>query len=502
MRIGFVVAVACFVAMAGGRTAADASYAPASMTLRALLAQVQAASGTLTSGSYLISRKVSGAGWSAMRTTQIVGDNSVTIAQTGQLMDSWGTYNGQNWYRDDNGIVIDESGFHDTADPNALAWKHASDPQYNVRLLGMTQGEPSEYVLEANPPGGQDQYEYVNPKTMLVDKVVTYEVDRLRHVTHFSDYRTVFGEKVAFDSVSSDGDPRDTEASRTLSFTATPGIDPSVVSIPTTTPMFALPNGPERLPAKFTDDGIVVTVQMGGQSLAFDLDSGSTDLAIDRGAATRLGLPIVNDTIVPAHASIGNVSLFHPVFDVSTLRTSEGDQQHSVGLIGCDFLASAVVGFDFSKSTVTLIPWADFHWRALGLSPMRMEVDDCVPRVAASFEGIPGAFSLDTGSFATLLYPHYLAKLPRAGVETDTSSILPQDQGFISVNGNVFSHTYDISDMVFAGIKYRQGQVIVPDANQTFQDPDYDGIIGRNVLKEYVFYLDYNDDVIFIKPNV
>jgi hypothetical protein len=503
MRIGFVAGLSCIGALClVAQTAADDQYAPVSMTAAQLLAKVDAASGSLVSGSYLISKRVVGEGWSSTRTTQIVGPNSITIEQDGPLTDSWGVNGGQNWYRDENGVVRIQSGFHDTQDPNALAWRHVADPSYGVRVLGLTQTSPQEYVVEANPPGGQDEYVYVNAKTFLIDKDVTFGVDRLRHVTAYTDYRTVFGETISFDRVSTDGNPADEIEVRTLSFSPTPTVDPAIVALPQMSPMFYV-SSPVTLPAKFThDDGVVVSVGIGGQTLDFTLDSGSTDLYMADDAAQRLGAHLVDGEFVAKNVTIGNLTLPRVVFDTGTFAIEGDSEAHVVGLIGCDILASAVVGFNFKKHTVTLYPWATFNPRAMGLSAIPMQVDDCVPRVAASFAGVPGSFLLDTGAYGTLLYHHYLDRLANVHPENDPDSISSEDQAFESVNGDVSFHYYDVNDFIFAGIKYLQGQVVVPDRTQTFQDPDYDGIIGRNVLKEYEFYLDYNDGVLFFKPNI
>ncbi|MHB8442623.1 MAG: retropepsin-like aspartic protease [Candidatus Tyrphobacter sp.] len=504
VRIGFVAGlIVVFGTLAFSRTAADTPYLPTAVTAAQLLAKANAAAGTLASGSYLVIRQVSGSDWKTLRMTQIVGNDSVTIEQEGLgLTQSWGTYHGQNWFRDENGIVMLESGFHDTADPNSLAWQHVADPQFHVRVLGLTQGSPSEYVVEANPPGGQDQYEYINAQTFLVDRVVTFEVDRRRHVTTYADYRTAFGKTVAFDLRLSDGDPADDEEVRTTSFASTPTVDPAAVTMPTTTPMFSLQNGPVRLAARFThDDGFVVGVQINGQTLDFTLDTGSSELLLDEGAARRLGLTISGGEAVASDVTFGNVHVHRVAFSVAPMTLSSGPHAHVVGLLGCDFLASAIVGFDFKTRQVTLNPWSGFDPHALGVRAMPIQMDDCVPRVGASFEGVAGSFLLDTGGFGTLLYHHYLDRLPRAGVALRTGEASPQDLIFESVAGNVHSQIYDVQNMIFGPLGYRTGQVVVPDSNQTFQDPDYDGIIGRNVLKEYLFYLDYNDGLLFIKDN-
>lgn len=472
MRIGFAMTSFALLVSTTLLYAASADdYAPASLTVAQILAREHAASGALARGQYLEVERSTGGG---------------------PFSTSSGRYQGQSWYRDENGIVVLESGFHGKVDPNALAWKHPEDPTYRVRVLGLTQTTPQEYVVEANPPGGQDEYRYYDAKMFLLDNDVWFGVDRLRHVESYSQYQTLFGETILFQSQYRDGNARDDEETRILSFTQSPS-SKSAMAIPSSRPLLDLSKGPVTLPARFTDDnGIVVPVTIAGQSLDFMLDSGSDSLVVDTGAVHRLGLTThgqstatiggtvdTSETVVPDMA-VGDIYMHNVVVGVVPLNF-QGEGSHVVGLLGCDFLASAIVGFDFKKQTVTLYPRALFDPTALGVRAVPLQVDDCVPRVAAEFENVPGSFLMDTGAFGMVLYPGITAE---------------------AIGGEVYMTTYDVSDFIFWSIKYDVGRVRVPDPTSTFADPDYDGIIGRNPLKEYVFYLDYADSLAFFKPNV
>ncbi|HEY9084495.1 MAG TPA: aspartyl protease family protein [Candidatus Tyrphobacter sp.] len=516
MRIGFALTSFALVSVALiARVAAD-DYAPTMMTAAQILAKADTAAGNLVPGQYLVVKRSGSGANASTQMTQINGADFVTIVQDGPFTQSYGSYHGQRWYRDANGTVVREIGFHETSDPDALAWSHPDDPLYRVRVLGMTQTPPLEYVLDANPPGGEDEYRYYDARTFSFARDVLFASDRNRYEIEYSQYRSIFGETIPFREHDSDGNPSDDEDMQTVSFARVASQNP--LTIPDSQPLFSLRSTPVTLPVSFTDDGtccpeIVVHTTIGGQQVDFTLDSGASGLYIDTNAVRRLGLTThgqgsatiggtfsYSQTIVP-EMSVGGIQMHNVAFTVSPMP--EGSR--TVGLLGCDFLASAVVGIDLKNAKVTLIPWASFNAAALGVQAMPIEMDDCVPRVAASFENVPGAFLLDTGDFATMLYPHYVAKLPRAGVASTGETADTQFGAgtlFSAVGGSVHSKFYDVSNFIFGGIQYRVGQVIVPDRTSTFQDPDYDGIIGRNVLKEYVFYLDYNDDLMFIKPNV
>jgi hypothetical protein len=510
MRARCVVATAVLFAAALVNRAAADGYAPTALTAVQILAKARAASGHLQSGQYLIvERDVTPSEMTTMM-TQRNGDDYITTVTENDRTSAYGSYRGQRWERDANGIVIRESGFYGKEDPNALAWKHPDDPQYRVRVLGLTQAAPQEYVVEANPPGGQDEYRYYNAQTLLLDKDVVFGVDRYRHETDYSQYRTVFGETIPFHTHYSDGRPANDEEDEITSFTASASSNALV--IPEPQPIFGFLTAPVTIPASFSGS-IVIPVKIGNETLSFALDTGSTDLFIDAGAASRLGLAeygksqgtiggtfTTTETTVP-QLSVGSLTAHNLVFTVGPLNGFEGIS----GLLGCDFLASAVVGIDFKNSTVTFYPWATFNPVTLGLMAMPIQLDDCVPRVPASIEKVPGHFLLDTGSYATVVYRHYLAKLPRATVASEgetPDTMYGANETSTAIGGDVRSTFYDVTDVVFGGLGYRAGQVLVPNSTSTLQDPDYDGILGRNILKEYVLYLDYNDGVIFIKPNL
>jgi hypothetical protein len=343
---------------------------------------------------------------------------------------------------------------------------------------------------------------------------VTFSYRGGRSELDFSDYRALFGRTQPFhERDSEDGFPQNGSETQTLSFTQSPSND-AAMTIPPSQPLFAV-SAPLTLPARFTDaqgytGEIVLTATVNGQSLDMVLDSGASGLTLDPGAARRLGLPSYgrqtfsiggnvdrSNTIVP-QLSIGGLALRNVVFDLIPFNDTE-EGAHPVGLIGCDFFASSIVGFDFKRKTVTLYPRSTFDPTALGLEAIPIQTNDCVPRIAAMFENVRGTFLLDTGAFGTMLSQHYLAELPQAGIERDTSAMDQTPDEISFIGGSVPTQYYVVNDFVFASTRFRTGEVAVPSGDVLGDDA---GLIGRNVLKEYVFYLDYADGLAFFKLNV
>ena len=477
------------------------SYLPANLSAPEIVARGRTARGTLTTGRYVIVDRIRGGGMDRTRTTRIDGANSIATVQNGQYTTASGVYNGQGWNQDENGLVLLRSDFRRFVDPNNQALLHPEDKAYGVRVLGLTTTQPQEYVIEVNPPGGSDQYRYYDAKTFLVDRFVTFDADMHQHVTEFSDYRPVFGSIRPFHIHSYDGRPQNDTVTDTISVQKAPPDSPAV-SMPVSRRLFDL-DKPMDIPATFGRSGIIVRVTINGRGLDFLLDSGASGLAIDPGVAHQLGLTtygISNQTIggdvdisrtrVP-QMQVGPLHLKDVTFSVVPLSRYE-DGSRIVGILGCDFIASGVLGIDFQKSTVTIYP-PPFDSRAIGAYALPLQLDDGIPRVQASFEGVPGFFLVDTGAMGTVAYQTYVEKL------SSSPPLLEQGLNLSAVGGVVPAQLKRLTDLEFGGIHFGDAAVFVP-SSSTFNLSDYDGILGRDVLSQYRLFFDYAKLQLYIKP--
>lgn len=476
-------------------------YLPTSLSAPDIVAKGRTARGTLAPGRYVIVDRIRGGGVERVRTTRIDGNNSIAIVQSGPYTTASGVYDGQGWNQDENGLVLLRSDFRRFTDPNNQALLHPEDKDYGVRVLGLTTTQPQEYVIEVDPPGGSDQYRYYDAKTFLIDRFVTFDADMHQHVTEFSDYRPVFNTMRPFRIHSYDGRPQNDTVTETISVAKAPPDSPPV-TMPVSRRLFDL-DRPLVVPATFGRSGIIVRVTINGRGLDFILDSGASGLAIDAGVAHRLGLTtygVSNQTIggdidisrtrVP-EMQVGSLQLKDVAFSVVPLSRYE-DGVRIVGILGCDFIASAVVGIDFKKSTVTLYP-APFDSHAIGAYTLPLQLDDGIPRVQASFEGVPGFFLVDTGAMGTVAYETYVQKLKSA------PPLLDQGLSLSAVGGVVPAQLKQLTDLEFGGIHFGDAAVFVP-SSSTFNLSDYDGILGRDVLSQYQLFFDYARRQLYIKP--
>ena len=478
------------------------TYTPTTLTASQILAKASAARGTIEPGAYRRVEVWKGGGLITTQTTDESGSDYVERDVTGPVTTYSGSYKSQAWDRDANGIVTLESSFRSKSDPNDLAWDHPDDPKYNVHVLGETSGAEQQYVIEANPPGGSDQYAYYDAQTFHLVKFVTFAKDRYRHVVTYSDFRTVYGETRWFHYAYSDGRPQNDTTGDVTAFEPEKAV-PNL-TIPVSGSLFPVLTKPLVLPARFTAGGIVVRITINGRGLDLALDSGAGQTILDPGVANQLGIRAYGrstqtiggnfDTslaVVP-QIDLGPLHLSDVAIDIGPIDLSDGDTK-VVGLLGYDFLASGIIGIDFKQQTVTVYPRGTFAPAALGLKPMHVLLDDRVPRVPAAMEGVSGWFLMDTGSFASIVYPNYLNKLRAQLVDADYGSIEVAG-GYVPVS------VYAIAGLSFGPIRFDRAQILSP-RTSTFDLTDYDGILGRDVLSDYAIYFDYSQGTVYLKPN-
>lgn len=503
-RLIAFLCLAAILALSAGSFAAraDASYTPTTMTAAQIFKAADKAGGKLAPGTYKIVERSHGGGLDATTTTLMNGDDYVSTDVRGPFTSSWGSYQGQDWDQDENGIVTLDADYHKAADPDERALAHPADPTSNITVLGITQGPNPQYAVDVHPKTGEHQIRYYDKTTFHLTRVERWGGDGFRHVSTYQDYRAAFGDTRSYHRHYDDGRADNEFDDKILSFTKV-DVTPDF-SIPKSRSLFTFPSDdPIVLPTSFADtSSIYVRLTINGRGLDFVLDSGASGIFIDPGVAAQLGLKTygknsetiggnldISQTIVPL-VTIGNLQMKNVVFNVSPSGGEESAGTYTVGLVGYDFLASAIMGVDFKNQTVTAYP--------PGVSPTHdpvvkvpVQLDDGVPRVQASFEGVSGNFLMDLGAYRTILYSYYVKKLPSA-------TNIQDDQIVEFVGGDVELAQYMLQDFEFGGIRFPDGKYLVSE-DSTADADGYDGIIGRDALAGYVLYFDYADQAIYAK---
>lgn len=503
MKRFFAVPLLLAFACASGISIADEpQYAAISLTPTQLLQKAAEARGTMRDRAYHeIEDTVNGE--RTIHTDYLTdGDNSIETDIDGPFIRSFGTWHGVDWEKNTNGVVVHTTDFALTADPfrQALSSPHASSS--NMRVLGVTKGADPAIVLELKPRDALLQRRYYDAKTYLLRRIETTEYDGHTKVRTYEDYAPFHGSQVARTSAYSDGRRQNDSASHVTLLEDARTTPASAFAIPASSRPFTFAsNTPVEVPSTFTEDGIIVRLNVGGRGLDFVLDSGASGITIDRGTAQSLGLTLhgrnmntiagdveYSQTILP-DVSVGVLHAKNLAVDVVPYTEPVGDMK-VVGLLGGDFFASGAVTVDFRNRRVTIAP--QLASAPDGYAKLPISIDDFVPMLDATFNGKKGTFIADLGAFATMLYPHYFAQFgaPKEDEDYDGAQFIG---GETKTRSYRFSHL-ELGDYVLEDVLVR-----IP-SNSKVDDVDYDGLVGRDILKYFTVIFDYPNRTCYLKP--
>ena len=472
-----------------------------SMTAPQLLERADKTTGVLAPGTYLRTYTVEGAGVHTSGVAKIAGSDRETVEHTGSFTTGFGIFHGQQWSQNENGVVTLLSGFHDTIDPDANALSRA-DSSTALRVLGITHDAPQQYVLEAAPAAGPRERRYYDAQTYLLNRIEMTGSDGRVRAWNFSRYRPVFGELIPYTVRYTDGRGGDT-VTQITSFAASPV---SITGVPAGRKLLAIAqSAPVPVPAAFNEDGIIVPVVIAGHTYNFALDSGSSSLAISPRLAARLafkqyglspsdiGIDAATTKIVVPDAAIGALHLTNTVFRVMPLDEPD-DGNHIMGVLGLDFWSSAVVALDFRTGTVKLYRASTSPPDAPSLSAMPITLEDGIPRAPVAVENVQGYFLLDTGSAATIFFRHYFDQLR-------TKTPLDQTLEMSWLGSPVDMEAYTVDNVLMGPAQFKHANIALPPETSA-DNPDYDGVVGRNIMEYYIMYFDYEGHAVYLRPNV
>jgi hypothetical protein len=249
---------------------------------------------------------------------------------------------------------------------------------------------------------------------------------------------------------------------------------------------FLVPDQTQEIPADVSIDGVYLRATINGHVAYLHLDTGAEAIVMDPGAAARLGIAkdgVADVDIGPLHAS--NVR-----FDLLDYgKTVHGFDV--VGIIGYQFFRSNPVTIDYPNHKL-IVHGADFDPGSFGPSPQPIEPIDAGKAylVHVWFAGKRATMLLDTGDFHTILFPDFSKKV-RGLYE---GSVTLARFGGKTARGDV----YDVSDVNFGGVLGKNAEIVVPNPAEYPPNPQYDGILGRDLLSRVSLTIDYADSCIYV----
>jgi predicted aspartyl protease len=502
VRIAFLssVLIGAFVAFPTLARAGDRWEPPglsrASATLDAVRARYDAATGSAASayGERIETYHTIAKGTPFDSTATIRGlDFTIETTLAGDVYQS-GRSGGRRWRRTPSGVVriIESDVQGDDLDrwPIAVLGFAFAD----CRVVGETRGDDPSYVLEDRAAGDVPHWLYVDEKTGELRREISRDGSRV--VTFvFSDTRAIDGVRRPYAwHVDGAGGPADV----TVVSIDERDVPATLVEIPkSTAPASTLSQTTShavRLPTRFTQrDSIFVTVRVDGHDSEFVLDTGTTQMLIDGGAAHRFGLRETLDHTTVHQLVAGPVTMTDVPFLTVGLGVGFGGLE---GILGYEFFRGYVVHVNYERQFVELIPHAVFAPPPGALS-IPISYEEGMPLAAGSIGSIAvDRLALDTGSLLVVL-PSVLRE--RAG-ETISAQQVGRERIERYLEGPITTYRASVPKLSVGGIDFVDVPVEIERPEYDSMEIPLDGVLGTSLLSTLDLWFDYDDDALYAKP--
>jgi hypothetical protein len=280
--------------------------------------------------------------------------------------------------------------------------------------------------------------------------------------------------------------------------------DPSMgTSIPipiSVSPHVALAPGATVVPARFAGREILVPVRIGERVDQFALDTGTSDVEIDRLTAAGRGMPAVFDHAVIGEMTIGSVH-FHDMPIIQSTGLSAGPER---GLLGFDFFAGHIVHIDYAHERLELYARPGFKAPA---NAARLSADyrEGVPLVTARIGRAMGRrFLLDIGSPRVVIARYFAERDGQATETYDVDGPPGPLRGENYLEGLVVTRTIKLRALALgpytisidsADLEERHDETI-----DTAIETPFDGIIGTDVMARFEWWFDYDGGAVWLRP--
>ena len=455
--------------------------------------------------------------------------SSLADLQHGAFVDSYriGPTNGASgfdgthaWEKEQSGTVTTQEG----GDVRQLAvneafrdqnsWWRADRGGAQITSAGQKIADGKSYdVLTVVPREGDPFDAWFDTHTHLLARTVEMQSTQLI-TTFYTDYANTDGVQIAHKLVVDDGSGVANRQTMTLtSARFLPARDVSTYAKPETHLRdYALTGGVTEttVPFQLINNHIYTAVSINGSKpLNFIFDTGGHDI-LTPATAKMLGVkPMGSQTAAGAGDSlaqsgvakveaikVGAATLTNqPISVLQFSNASEGvDEQ---GMIGYEFFARFITRFDYGKHQITFIDKKHFDPKDAG-TPVRFRFYHQFPEVLGSYDGIAGRFGIDTGARTPLSLTrpfaekNHLRERETNGIEALTGW---------GVGGPTRGFVFRGKDLQLDGLT-----IASPLTEFSIDKGGAGGVdafpnnVGGGVLKRFVVTLDYDHQLMYLKP--
>ncbi len=370
-------------------------------------------------------------------------------------------------------------------------------------------------VVRVSPAGARPFELWIDSSSHLLDRIVEKRAIETR-TTYLSDYRTVGSVRVPFHLRASNGETKYDQEETVDSVVFDEAVEASSFQVPPPPPPdFHFANGATstRVPFELVNGHIFLDVMLGGGGPYHVIcDTGGQNI-VTPGVAKALGLVTQGALqgrgvgeksedvgLAKIHPlAVGDVTLddqLFAVFPIDALARIEGVPID--GVIGYEVFKRFVVRVDYQNRALTLFtpgtepPPGDGVVVPFTFNETHIEVE-------GKIDGLPGKFSIDTGSRASLdlLRPfaerHHLAEKLGAHLEGVTGW---------GVGGAARSLVGRAHTLELGGVAIDAPVAMISrNKGGAFSDSDLAGNVGAGVLSRFTITFDYGKKLVVLEKN-
>ena len=357
--------------------------------------------------------------------------------------------------------------------------------------------------LEVNASGGEPETLWIGVDDGLPARTEYVDGDGATFVD-LSDWRTVNGQKIAFRSVTTDGDHVFDLVEQTAQVDVDEPVDDDRFA-PLASRTFAV-DGVQTVPLVQIGSHVGCTVTIDGEAYAFLLDTGAQSVLLDSRLALRMHLGQVGALEVRGairtgglhvarlpHLSVGTAALDDLVVSTIDLQPTAGGPAVD-GILGYPFFASGLVQLDFANAVMRFGAPGSF---APPGQRIDLDVDREIPEAIVRInDAIDAPFIIDSGnSGEVLLYRPFVDAHP---------SVVPAS-GARSVNygvgGSDATYRTHLASLRIGGVPLLHPTVdVVLASTGAFADRVDGGNLGLDVLRRFVVTFDLGDEAMYLLP--
>jgi len=454
--------------------------------------------------------------------------SSLADLKNGYWVDSFviGPANGANGFDGVHGWQKDPSGtitLQDGGDARQLAvndgyrranlWWRADRGGAEIVDDGQKQDGGASYdVLTVTPRDGKNFDAWFDAKTHLLVKVV--ELQGTQTITEtFSDYATMDGVEVPRRILVNNGDAKYDQTETVTAAAFAPALPQSAYSAPKITVTdFSIAGGAKdtTFPIHLYNNHIYADVSVDGKGpYQFIFDTGGVNV-LTPAVAAELGLKsegqMQGNGAGSGHMDVGMTKVsslqlgnavvkdqIFAVMGIDAMNKIEGVGMP--GMVGFETFRRFVTRVDYGRGTLTLIRPDAFDPKDAG-TPVPFTFYGNTISAPGSYNGIKGNFTIDTGSRSAIqldgpfVAKYHLNKSDQAGTVTGWGIGGPS-RSIVARGGTLELGSVPVRGAV---VEYST------DTGGAMADASLAGNVGAAVLKRFVVTLDYEHQIMYLKP--